>query len=266
MHLFGEEIFMSGKLDYLVDLGKKCARLDGRKEDEFRKIEIQKGIIEKAEGSALVRLGSTQVLAGIKMEVKEPFSDAPNEGVLMVGAELSPIASPEFRSGPPDENAVEMARVVDRGIRESHAIDMEKLCIKEKEKVWIVNVDLYILDDSGNLIDASALAAIAALLDAKIPKYDEKEEKVLYEERTKKSLPIACKPIAVTHIKIADSLFVDPVSDEEQASSSRLTVGTKDNGNICALQKSGWEALTMKQLEQAFEKSIEIGKQLRKLV
>jgi len=257
---------MSGKTDYLVELAKKCVRSDNRKEDEFRKIEIQRGIIEKAEGSALVKLGSTQVLAGVKMEIREPFPDTPNEGVLMVSAELSPIASPEFSSGPPGENSIELARVVDRGIRESHAIDTEKLCIIEKEKVWIVSVDLYMLNDGGNLIDASALAAIAAILNTKLPKYDEKEDKIIYEEKTKKTLPLVCKPVAVTHVKIADSLFADPTSEEEEASTARLTVGTKDNGNICALQKGGVEGFTNKQLEQMFEKSIEVGKQLRKLL
>ena len=256
---------MTGKTDYLVDLAKKCIRTDGRKADEFRRIDIQRGIIEKAEGSALVKLGATQVLAGVKMEIRKPFEDSPNEGVLMVGAEMSPIASPEFSSGPPDENAIELARIVDRGIRESHAIDTEKLCIKEKEKVWFVDVDIYILDDGGNLIDASSLAAVAALLDTKIPKYDEKEDKIIYAEKTKK-LPMACKPIAVTHVKIADSLFADPISEEEQAATSRLTVGTKDNGNICALQKSGVEALSVNNLDHMLEKSIEIGKQLRKLL
>lgn len=253
-----------GRTDYMIDLARKLARVDGRKQDEFRKIEIQNGVIEKAEGSALVKLGSTQVIAGVKMEIREPFEDSPNEGVLIVGAELSPIASPEFSPGPPDENAIELARIVDRSIRESHAIDVEKLCIVEKEKVWVVNVDLHILDDSGNLIDASAVAAISALLNTKLPKYE--DGKIIYGEKTKKQLPLVCKPVAVTHIKIADSLFVDPLSEEEKASTAKLTVGTKDNGNICALQKGGIEAFTVKELEEMFEKSIETGKQLRKLL
>ena len=255
---------MATKTDYIVDLAKRSIRTDGRKEDEFRKIEIQKGVIEKAEGSALVKLGSTQVMAGVKMEVKAPFADTPNEGVLVVNAELSPLASPEFRSGPPGENAVELARVVDRSIRESHAIDVEKLCITEKEKVWVVNVDIHMLDDGGNLIDASALAAMAALLDARMPKLE--DGKVIYAEKTKTKVPLNSKPIAITHVKVADSLFVDAISEEEEAGTGRLTVGTKDNGNICALQKGGVDAFTLKQLDQMFDKSIELGKQLRKLI
>ncbi len=255
---------MSTKNDYILDLAKRSIRTDGRKEDEFRKIEIQKGIIDKAEGSALVKIGSTQVMAGVKMEVKAPFEDTPNEGVLIVGAEFSPLASPEFRSGPPNENAVELARVVDRSIRESHSIDVEKLCITEKEKVWVVNVDIYMLDDGGNLLDASTLAAVSALLDARMPKFE--DGKVISTEKTKTKVPLTCKPVSVTHVKMADSLFVDALTEEEVASTARLTVGTKDNGNICALQKGGVDPFTLKQLDHMFEKSIELGKQLRKLL
>ncbi len=86
---------------YFIGLAEKGTRDDGRKPDEFRNIEIQTGIIEKAEGSALVKMGATQILVGIKMDVKTPFPDTPNEGVLMAGAELSPIASPLFESSPP---------------------------------------------------------------------------------------------------------------------------------------------------------------------
>ena len=77
--------------------------------------------------------------------------------------ELIPLASPDFESGPPREKAIELARVVDRGIRESETIDMAKLCITPEEKVWIVFIDVHVLDYDGNLFDACSLAASAAL-------------------------------------------------------------------------------------------------------
>ena len=43
--------------------------------------------------------------------------------------ELVPFASPMFESGPPREDAIELARVVDRGIRHSEIVDKKKLCI-----------------------------------------------------------------------------------------------------------------------------------------
>src|SRR3989338_1979311 len=248
---------MISRNQYLVDIALSGRRLDDRKADEFRQIVIEKNPIEKAEGSALVRLGTTQVIAGIKMDIKEPFADTPNEGVLMVGSELSPLASPEYERGPPTENSIEFARLVDRAVRESHAIDLEKLCIKEGEKVWIVNIDLHVLDNGGNLIDAGTLAAAAALINAKLPKVE--DDKVVIGEKTNKKVPMVCKPVTVTHIKIGNNLFADPTEGEESVATSRVTVGTKDDGNICSLQKGGTEGLTMKELEHIFEKSVELG-------
>ncbi|HME87067.1 MAG TPA: RNA-binding protein, partial [Candidatus Nanoarchaeia archaeon] len=121
-------------IDYLA----KGIRFDGRKPDEFRKMKIEYGVTATAEGSARVTLGDTVVMAGVKMEIGKPYPDTPDQGGLMVGAELLALASPEFESGPPSEWAVEVARVVDRGIRESHAIDVHKLLIKSGEQAWTV--------------------------------------------------------------------------------------------------------------------------------
>jgi exosome complex component RRP42 len=157
------------KKDYLIKLAEKGIRNDGRKFNDFRDIEIETGIVSKAEGSAKVKIGNTQVMAGIKMDMGEPYPDSQGEGVMTTAAELIPLASPDFEAGPPRENAIELARVVDRGIRESKIIDVEKLCIEEGEKVWIVFIDLHILDYDGNLFDAASLAALSALMTAKIP-------------------------------------------------------------------------------------------------
>ncbi len=253
---------MISRNQYLVDIALTGKRLDERKADEFRKIIIEKNPIEKPEGSALVKIGSTQVMAGVKLDVKVPFPDAQNEGILMVGAELSPLASPEFERGPPTEDAIELARVVDRAIRESHAIDLEKLCITKGEKVWVVNVDIHVLDNGGNLVDASCLAATAALLNAKMPKYE--DEKVVWGEKTNKKVPVVCKPVTVTHVKIGQNLFADPTEDEESVATAKVMIGTKDDGNICAMQKGGPDGFTFQELEKIFEKSVELGKQLRK--
>ncbi len=158
-----EDILVDIKRDYVLSKLRDNERIDGRGFDEFRNVEIIPNVIEKAEGSALVKLGDTQVVVGVKMQPGEPYPDTPDRGVIIVNAELVPLASPTFEPGPPDENSIELARVVDRGIRESEAVDLSKLVIEEGEKVWIVFVDIHALDDDGNLLDASALAAIAAL-------------------------------------------------------------------------------------------------------
>jgi len=249
---------------YIHKLAAKGARIDGRKFGEFRNVSIDDKTIEKAEGSAIVRLGDTKVIAGVKLDVGTPFPDKPDEGVLMVSAEFSPISSPDFEAGPPSDESIELARIVDRGIRESCAVDMKKLCIKAKEKVWIVNIDINILDNFGNLIDASAIASAAALSRTVFPKFD--GEVVDSKEKTKKKLPVTTIPVACTFVKIGDSMVCDPVLEEEDASSCRLTLTTKDDGNVCAIQKGGEGALTSEEIEKALDMAVSIGKELRKQI
>ncbi|MHA1838956.1 MAG: exosome complex protein Rrp42, partial [Candidatus Ranarchaeia archaeon] len=137
----------------------KGRRLDGRGIDDIREIKIETGLISKAEGSAKVTIGDTQVIAGVKYSIGAPWPDTPNEGVVTVTSEFVPMASPLFEPGPPSEESVELARIVDRGIRHSEMVDYEKLCIVPGEKVYILFVDVYIINHEGNLYDASALAA-----------------------------------------------------------------------------------------------------------
>lgn len=246
----------------LVSLGK---RLDERELTDYREAQVETGVIEKAEGSARVHLGKTEVLVGIKIEIGEPFSDVPNKGVLTVNAELVPLASPTFEPGPPGENAVELARVVDRGIRESKAIDLEKLCIEPGKKVFIVFVDVYVLNYDGNLIDASALAALAALLNTKMFNYEVKEGEVKIKPGYK-PLPIRNHPVAVTFAKINDKLVVDPWLEEEQVMEARLTMTFEKDEKICALQKGGTGYFTIQQILEAAKIARQKAAELRKLV
>lgn len=250
---------------YISGLASRKARVDKRGQDDFRDVSIETGVIYKAEGSARVRIGKTEVIAGVKVDVGTPFADRADEGVLMVGAEFSPIASPRFEKGPPAENSIELARVVDRGIRESKAIDLKKLSIKVKEKCWMVFVDIHIVNHAGNLIDAAGLAAIAALHTAKMPEYDEEEAKVNYDKKHKK-LPMKSKPVPITVFKMGDGLFLDPNLEEEDVMSVSLTVTTQDEGNIVALQKRGAGSLSPEEIEKAFSLSLKKGAELRKLL
>ncbi len=246
---------------YIKNLIVDGKRTDGRGFKEFRKLDIKRGYAKNAEGSALVTLGNTQVLVGVKMEVGEPYPDSLDEGILMVNAELVPIASPEFETGPPDEYSIELARVVDRGVRESKCINMKKLCIKEGEKVWMVCIDIHVISDNGNLMDASSIGAIAALLDTKIPKIEE-DGTVNREEYTGK-LEISKIPISCTINKIAGKLLIDPNFEEEDATEGKITITTIDNA-ICAIQKSGVGGFTPEEIQEAIKISKEIGSDIRK--
>src|SRR3989344_3969663 len=222
--------------EYIISLIQQNKRIDERKLDDYREIKIEQNISKNAEGSARCKIGDTEVLVGVKMDVGEPYPDSPDEGTIIVTAELSPVASPLFELGPP----------------ESKAIDFKKLCIKKGEKIWIIFIDIYPLNDDGNLIDASVLAALAALKNAKFPKLE--DGKVNYGEFTNEKLKLEKLPINFTFVKIADKIILDPNSKEEAALDARLCISVHE-GNIHAMQKGGDAGLN----EQEIEKMIDIA-------
>jgi len=176
-----------------------------------------------------------------------------------------PLASPTFEPGPPNENAVELARIVDRGIRESKAIELEKLCVEPGKKVFIVFVDVYVLNHDGNLIDASAMAALAALLNTKMFNYELEGGEIKIKPGYT-PLPIRNHPIAVTFAKINDKLIVDPWLEEEQVMDARLTMTLDKDGKICAIQKGGYGYFTTQQILEAAKIAREKTEELRKVL
>ncbi len=248
--------------DYIVSLIQQNRRIDERKLDEHREIKIEYNISKNAEGSARCKIGETEVLVGVKMDIGEPYPDNPDQGTIIVTAELSPIASPLFELGPPGTQATELARIVDRGIRESKAIDFKKLFIKE-DKVWIIFIDIYPVNDDGNLIDASVLAALAALKIAKFPKI--KDDKVVYGEFSNEKLKLTKLPINFTFGKIANKIILDPNSKEEDALDARLSISVNE-GNIYAMQKGGDTGLILEEIEKMIDIAIKKEKEIRGLL
>jgi len=218
--------------DKMANMLAEGKRFDSRGLLEFRDLEISSPVSNKAEGSARVKLGKTEVIVGVKMQVGEPYADSPNKGNLMVSGDLLPLASPRFESGPPGFNAIELPRLVDRAIRGSGMIDFKKLVVTEGEKVWTVIIDIYPINDDGNLIDAASIGAIAALRDSTFPALG-KDGKIDYSKKTKDKLPLAkdIAPISFSFFKIGNTLILDPTREEQEASDARVTFGiSKWNG------------------------------------
>ncbi|WP_455364765.1 exosome complex protein Rrp42 [[Eubacterium] cellulosolvens] len=249
----------------LIDLISQGKRIDERSPSDYREIKIEAAILDKADGSAQVHLGKTRILVGVKVDVGEPFLDTPDSGVLTVNAELVPLASPTFEAGPPDENAIELARIVDRGIRESGVVDVKKLCIIPGKKVYIIFIDMFILDHDGNLIDAAAMAALTALLTTKIRKYKLEDETVTFTDKYE-PLPIQNFPATITTVKIGSSLIIDPSIEEENVAETRLTVAVDKNDNICAMQKGGLGTWAVEEIQTAVSNAIAKSAEIRNKV
>ncbi len=258
-----EDVIWNLKSDNVISLLKEGKRVDGRALDEYRPISIQKGISENADGGARAKIGDTEVASGVKLIPGTPYPDNPDKGTISTGAELLQFANPEFEVGPPREAVIELARVVDRGIRESKAIDFKTLCIREGELVWIAFIDSYVLNDDGNLFDAMALAALAALNQTKIPKLE--DDKLVKHEYTGK-LKMLKQPLLFTFAKIAGEVVLDPNFLEWKAMDARFTCSTADDKTLCAFQKGESGSFKASEIDECIEIAFKKGKDLRKLV
>jgi exosome complex component RRP42 len=250
------------KISYVRDLISNSMREDDRKLFEYRKISITRNPLQNAEGSAKVAIGDTEVLCGIKFEVGQPFPDKPDEGTLTTNVYLLSLSSERFIPFANEEDEIEISRVVDRGIRSAYAVDTTKLVIAEN-LVWNVFIDVYVLNYDGNMIDAASLAAMQAILDTKLPKYE--DGKIIREEFQGK-LPSKRTVVSTTFGKIGDKLFVDPSMNEELALDSRITISTTNDNYICAIQKGLKGSFSIKEVELLIDKAFEKGDELRRLL
>ena len=250
----------------IIDLLKQGKRIDGRLFDEPRTFSIETGIIPKAEGSARIRLGHTEVVTGVKVQPDRPFPDLGDKGIFICTAEISPLAHPDAEPGPPSEDVIELARVVDRGIRESGMIDLSQLVLEKDKSVIGIFADSSIIDYDGNLFDACSYATTAALLTTKIPKWEIKDDKPVRINDQESDAPITTIPASVTIGRIGDHLIVDPNADEWSCMDARITITTNSDGNICALQKGGNDGFTFEQLTKCGEIAISVGTKIRAIL
>ena len=250
----------------ILALLKDGQRIDGRALDEPRALTIDTGVIPKAEGSARVRLGDTEVVCGVKIQPDKPFPDLGDRGIFICTAEILPLADPSAEPGPPGEEVIELARVVDRGIRESGMIDLTKLVLEKDKSVVGIFVDNSVTDYDGNLFDACSYASVASILSCKIPKWEYKDGTITKIEGQLSDPPITTIPVSVTMGKIGDNILVDPNADEWKCMDARMTITTNAAGNICAIQKGGSDGFTPEQLVKCGQISISTGAKIRDML
>ncbi|ACP48532.1 3' exoribonuclease [Sulfolobus islandicus Y.N.15.51] len=240
------------KKESIVSLFEKGTRQDGRKLTDYRPLSITLNYAKKADGSALVKLGTTMVLAGTKLEIDKPYEDTPNQGNLIVNVELLPLAYETFEPGPPDENAIELARVVDRSLRDSKALDLTKLVIEPGKSVWTVWLDVYVLDYGGNVLDACTLASVAALYNTKVYKVEQDSNgfRVNKNEVVGK-LPLNHPVVTVSIAKVDKYLIVDPDLDEESIMDTKVSFSYTPDLKIVGIQKSGKGSMSLQDIDQA---------------
>ena len=248
--------------NHLKESLEQDVRVDGRTRHEHRDVDVETGVISTAEGSARVTAGDAELLAGVKIESREPYPDSPDEGSIMVNVELLSMSHKDFESGRPGIESIEPSRVIDRGLRESGAIDLKSLCIEEGETVLGISIDIVPLNYDGNIYGLGGLAALAAFKDLTMPAVDDNGN-IDWDEEGDLDVDLAHDPLPVTVYKIDDLLLIDPTREEEQAADARLTVTTLDDERVCSLQKGGDAPISDDEFNEMIDLAFETTESLR---
>ncbi|KAK5174709.1 3'-5'-exoribonuclease [Saxophila tyrrhenica] len=227
--------------EFILAALRENTRLDGRALDAYRPISLTFG---NDYGTADVRLGKTRVLAKISCEVATPYPDRKFDGIFTITTELSPLASPAFEVGRQDTPELLLSRLLEKTIRRSGALDTESLCLVAGQKCFHLRATLHVLDADGNLVDASCLALIAALLHFRRPDIEVHGEDVTVfdpREREPVCLTIQHRPFCVSfsYYHAGEVMVQDATLLEEQCREGEVVVSMNRFGEVAQVAKYG---------------------------
>lgn len=277
------DVFLSNcEKTFLNKIVSEGHRLDGRNYNESRHLSISFG---SEYGSCIVSLGETKVLAQVTCEVTQPKQIRPNEGILYINVEISPMTGPQFEANRQTDLSVYLNRLLEKCYKDSKCIDLESLCIVVEEKVWSLRVDIKVLNHDGNLIECASIATLTSLAHFKRPDVTRSGESVIIHTIAEKD-PI---PTVLFHYPVCatfaifdgDVLLTDPSFIEESVCTSSteegintggglLVVGLNQYKELCLLDHSGAainsSKLVYKAITSAADKCKEIVDMLKKCI
>jgi len=284
------DLKISQPLEYYRQFLEKDVRPDGRALGEFRQTYIKLNPIEStADGSALIKIGNTSVICGVKAELFEPLpDDDPECGRVIPNVELNAGCSPAFRPGAPSETAQVASQMIADILATSGVIDCRSLCVSAGKLAWILYCDVICLDLDGNLFDACLLSVMAALSATSLPQVamDETSKVVTVEmtgsgigsggsaEGGKRAECVKRTPLGISDIPVASSfsvfdggiLLADAASEEEELclEGSLTVVTTKDS--VVVVHKPGGVSLPTDKVQTCVETAFLRTKSIQKLL
>lgn len=240
-------------------------RNDGRQRHQFRSMEIETKLMPQTHGSARLRIGNTDVLVGVKVELDTPYIDRPNEGKLEFFVDCSANATPAFEGKGGDDLATEISNILTLAYQTRNAFNLKQFCILPRKKCWKLFVDVLILQCGGNLFDAVGIAVKAALYSTEIPNItsatlDGGEPDIQFSDDAYNCVRLDATnyPIIVTLCKIGDYCIVDPTAEEEMCSAASVVVSVLPTGKCTSIVKLGYGSIQ----SSTFAKMLKIGKSI----
>uniref|UniRef100_A0A182JYU8 Ribosomal RNA-processing protein 43 n=1 Tax=Anopheles christyi TaxID=43041 RepID=A0A182JYU8_9DIPT len=254
-------------IKYYKDYLENNIRPDGRELEELRPLAISFDVIKSANGSAIVKVGNTTIVCGIKAELTAPNPLEPQQGFLVPNVDLSPVCSSSYRPGPPCDEAQVYSQSLADAISNARCIDLQELCISPGKLVWCLYCDLICLDHDGCVLDAAIISLVAAFHTVKLPtiRYNSDTEETDADTSSLLPLTIHCVPVTTSFVMVSDRLMADPTTEEEKLASTTLTVTVSD-GKMSFFNQSGGDPMDTATLKKCTECAIKRERSVKKMI
>ena len=157
----------------------------------------------------MLRVGQTKVVTQSTLKMVSPKPGKPNEGDLKITLDFGSLNhSAEYaqQTNTLSEMRIEISSFIDKVLKQSRTTDREGLCIIQGKLAWNLTVELSLLNDDGNLIDAFFLGAVLALKNTRLPEVSMKGDNVMVSN-TKHNY------INVHHLPICSTFYFIPKVD-----------------------------------------------------
>ena len=217
---------MKSEIKLIDDNGK---RLDGRRSDELRKIQIEAGVLHRAEGSCYLEWGGNKVLAAVygPREAIPKHTQNPLRAIVNARYNMAAFSVEDRKRPGPDRRSREISKVISEAL--------EKVVLMEKFPRAAIDVNIEILDAEAGTRCAGLTAAGVALADAGIPMKD---------------IPVSCAAG-----KIDNQVVLDLGKDEDNYGSADLPIAISPRTNeILLMQMDGH--LTLEEFDKALDMAI----------
>ncbi|KAF9225023.1 hypothetical protein BS17DRAFT_779465 [Gyrodon lividus] len=230
---------------YLDRFLAEGVRPDGREPTEWREVFVNVGSISTADGSALVRMGGTTIVCGVKAEISEPELDSPDVGFIVPNLDLPAMCSPKFKPGPPSEEAQVLSERLNEALVSSDILPLSTLCISSGQAVWCLYIDATCINYDGNAFDAALLAIVAALGNTTLPDatFDPNTSRTTCSRtaRVPLALNTSRRVVGLSFGCVGGStpsLLADPTSFEEPLLMSAVSVVVCAEGGVASVERS----------------------------
>lgn len=206
-------------------------RVDGRKNDEIRKVNIVRNYLKHPHGSVLIEMGETKVICTAMVDDKvPPFLKGTGTGWVTAEYSMLPGSTivrktRESTRGKVEGRSQEIQRLIGRALRS--VVTLEDL---GERTIWI---DCDVIQADGGTRTASITGGFVALVDALY---------VLYKEGILPYIPVKSFLSAVSVGIVEGNRLLDLCYDEDSNAKVDMNIIMTDRGEFVEVQGTGEQA------------------------